>query len=130
MDLASGSAGDLAIEDNLELFEFTKQRYLELLNGTSLESIYSSKIFELAQIILMAFDNPEKGFRVLKESIDRPLELYNTELYERYLKKQESIRNFFEKYKNRVFGASEIRFDRYLWLRIFRKLFRLPELKI
>jgi len=105
--LASGSAGDLAIEDNLELFEFTKQEYPELLNGISLESIYSSKIFELAQIILMAFDNPEKGFRILKESIAKPLELYNTELYERYLKKRESIRNFFEKHKNRVVEHSK-----------------------
>ena len=100
--LASGSAGDLAVEDNLELFEYTKQRYPELLEGISLEAIYSSKIFELAQIILLSFDEPKKGFRILKENIDQPLKIYETELYREYLKKQATIQNFFEEHKDRV----------------------------
>lgn len=69
--LAVGSAGDLCVEDNLDLFEFLMQNSSEFINSISLEKIYSSKIFELAQTLLMSFDNPEEGFKIAEESVKR-----------------------------------------------------------
>ena len=100
--LAVGSAGDLAVEDNIELFKFVKKKYPELLEDTSLKAIYSSKIFELAQILLMSFDNPEEGFTILKKNIETPQNIFKSSLYEKYRRKQKIIQKFFEEQKNRV----------------------------
>ena len=106
--LAIGSAGDLAIEDNIELFEFVKQKYPELLEDTSLESIYSSKIFELMQILLMSFNNPKEGFTILKKSIEIGSQsIFKSSLYEQYLRKQKIIQKFFEEQRNKVIEHSK-----------------------
>jgi len=100
--LTIGSAADLCVEDNIELFEFVKQKHPELLQNTSLEAIYSSKIFELAQILLMSFENPENGFKIVMESIkEGPKRIFDSYLYKLYLEKQKDIQNFFEE-KNKI----------------------------
>lgn len=101
--LAIGSVGDLAIEDVMDLFENTSKTFPELISSIDTKSIYNSKIFELAQILLMAFDDPNKGLNLLKESIKENYNvLYNSELYESYLKKQKILDKFLEENKDKI----------------------------
>ncbi|HII30130.1 TPA: hypothetical protein HA317_03670, partial [Candidatus Woesearchaeota archaeon] len=100
--LGVGSAGDLAIEDVPDLFDFIAKQYPALVQSTDLKSIYYSKNFELAQILLMSFDAPEIGFNLVKESIDTGYEVfYQSELYRLYLEKQKAIENFLSANINR-----------------------------
>ena len=102
--LAVGSASDLAIEDNIELFEFVKEKWPELLQATNLEAIYSSKIFEIAQILLMSFDNPSVGFSLIKESINKGWDaIYRSSLYRLYLSKMQLLKSFIENNKDKIF---------------------------
>jgi hypothetical protein len=102
--LAVGSAGDLAVEDNIDLFEFVKEKFPKLLQATNLEAIYSSKIFELAQIVLMSFDNPPFGFNLVKESINKGWTfLYRSHLYDLYQSKLRALESFIENNKDKIF---------------------------
>jgi hypothetical protein len=85
----------LAIEDVPELFDFINKQYPELIQGTATKAIYNSKIFELAQILLMSFDVPGTGFNLVKESINKGYKIfYQSDLYLSYLKKQKCIEEF------------------------------------
>lgn len=98
--LAAGSAGDLAVEDVKDLFEFVKSQHPELIKNTDLEGIYFSKIFEIAQIILMSFNTPEELFWLLKSSIKNDMgykEIYKSKFYEKFVEKKEKISSWLEK---------------------------------
>lgn len=101
--LAVGSAGDLAVEDNLELFEFVHKTNPDLLEGTDLHSIYNSKIFEMVDILLMGFDDPDASFELAKSCIDRgPEALYDSRLYGEDLLKQKTLLKFISSKKDRI----------------------------
>jgi len=101
--LAVGSAGDLAIEDVGDLFLEVYKNFPELISGTDPKSIYNSRIFELAQILLMAFDTPHNGFELLKKCIPKNYNiLYESELYKEYIKKQEILKEFLETEKDKI----------------------------
>jgi len=98
--LGMGSVGDLAIEDVPDLFDCISKQYPELVQN---KSLYHSKIFELAQILLMSFDKPEIGFNLLKEAENKGYTVfYQTELYKLYLEKQKEIKNFLEANKDKI----------------------------
>ena len=88
--LAAGSAGDLCIEDNIELFEFVKNQHPELINDLTMEGIYNSKIFEIAQTILMSFLVPREGYNLLKRCIVNNLDyslVFKSEFYSKLKEK-------------------------------------------
>jgi len=93
--LGVGSVGDITIEDVPDLFAFIQKQHPELIKGLDAELIYDSKIFELAQILLLSFDNPEVGFNLVKESLHKGYKIfYQSSLYSSYLEKQKSIESF------------------------------------
>ncbi len=101
--LAVGSAGDIAVEDITDLFEFVGKNDPELMPGLTLNEIYHSKIFELAQILLMSFDEPQIGFDLLQRAVNFGYKiLYNSDLYTKYLKKQNSLNTFLQHNKDKI----------------------------
>jgi hypothetical protein len=98
--LGIGSVGDLAIEDVPDLFDCIGKQYPELVQN---KSLYHSKIFELAQILLMSFDRPEIGFNLVKEAANKGYAVfYQSKLYKLYLEKQKAIKNFIEANKDKI----------------------------
>ena len=97
--LAAGSAGDLAIEDVLDLFKVVKKQYPELINDLTLNEIYNSKIFEIAQMILVNSSEPAKAFSLLYRCAKEkdPSLIFNSELYKKMREVQEKIKKELEK---------------------------------
>ncbi|MEM1989001.1 MAG: DHH family phosphoesterase [Candidatus Woesearchaeota archaeon] len=101
--LGVGSAGDLAIEDVADLFEQIAEKFPELLSSPEIKTIYNSKIFELAQILLMSFDNPEEGLELVRKSIEEGYnKIYESKFYSEYLKKQNTLSAFLNKNKSKI----------------------------
>lgn len=101
--LGVGSSGDLAITDVMDLFKYINKTIPELVSAVNIYSIYSSKIFELAQILLLAFNNPEEGFNLMNKSINMGYKImYKSRLYREYLEKQSFLDKFLKETKNRI----------------------------
>ncbi len=93
--LAMGSAGDIAVEGVPQLLERISLEYPELIKDTDLRSIYDSKIYELARVVLTSFERPREGFKLIQRSIEEDYGvLYGSKLYDEYLEKQEDIKSF------------------------------------
>ncbi len=104
--LGAGASGDVAVEDTLDLFEQIRIEKPDLIKSLDIKSIYDSKIYEIAQIILTSFNFPNKAFDILKECIDfdSVCPLYDSELYDKYLEKKEVIESFFREEKDKIFN--------------------------